>query len=230
MNFSKPTFVEESTIELVQSSMSDDMVAMAAWVSFNKADEARLDDRERVAGLINFLMKNRHMSPFEHGQITVFIKAPIGVVREWHRHRTQSYNEQSGRYTIFEGEFYLPPVDRPMIQEGKTGAYKFVKAEEWKAKIVRGIITQATSASWRAYEFLIGFGIAKEVARWVLPVNLMTKYYATMNPRNLMQFLDLRTDPQALEEIRLLAGQLEEIFAKEMPLTYAAWKSTKETA
>lgn len=221
-------FVENSEVRLIKVSGSDDDVAMAAWVSFSGDDEERLKDRTRVKKLIAFLKREEHNSPFEHVVFTFRITAPIFVIREVFRHRSSAYNEQSGRYTVFEPVFYLPGEDRPMIQQGKAGAYSFTKAEEWKAKITRGVITNVTSVAWRGYKYLIDeVGIAKEVARMLLPVNLMSTYYVTISARNLMHFLDLRTSEQALYEIREVADKMEEIFAKELPMTYEAYESKK---
>lgn len=219
-------FVEESDVRLIKVSGSDDDIAMAAWVSFSGDDEERLKDRKRVKGLINFLKREEHNSPFEHVTFTFRCTAPIFEIREHFRHRSAAYNEQSARYTKFEPAFYLPSLERPMIQGGKAGAYKFTKAEEWKAKIVRGVITTASISAWRSYCYLVDeLGVAKEIARMILPVNIMSNFYVTVSARNLMHFLDLRTSEQALYEIRDVAGKMEEIFAKELPYTYEAWKS-----
>src|SRR5690606_17204941 len=114
-------FVESSTVELIKTNACDEDVAHAAWVS-NFGDEARDRDTSRIAGLINFLYRERHMSPFEHGSFTFFVDTPIFVAREFMRHRTASYNETSGRYKELEPRFYMAPDDRPLVQEGKVGA------------------------------------------------------------------------------------------------------------
>jgi thymidylate synthase (FAD) len=221
-------YVPNSTVKLIKVSGSDDDVAMAAWVSFSGDDEERLQDRNRVKKLIAFLKREEHNSPFEHVVFTFRITAPIFVIREVFRHRSSAYNEQSGRYTEFEPVFYLPSEERPMIQEGKAGAYRFNKAEEWKAKLVRGVIVSVSNAAWAGYKYMIDeLGVAKEVARMILPVNLMSTYYVTISARNLMHFLDLRTSEQALFEIREVADKMEEIFAKELPFTYDAYQSKK---
>lgn len=217
-------YVAGSTVELVQHNASDDMVCMAAWVSFDKDKEDRLKDEKAKAGLIKFLYNNKHMSPFEHGQFTFKVTTPLFVRSEHHRHRTQSYNEVSGRYTKYDLRFYLPPRDRPMVQEGKPGQYRFVEGtdDQW-AKYDRRL-QDFVREGCRLYNDTLDDGIAKELARVFLPVNLLTSYYATVNPRNLMAFLDLRTDPTALHEIRDVADQMEVIFKEAMPLTYKAWK------
>ena len=216
-------WVERPTAQLVKTNATDDDVALAAWVSFAQNDTDRLSDRNRVEKLIKFLYNNKHMSPFEHGSWTFMIDCPIFVAREFHRHRTMSYNEVSGRYTEFTPRFYRPGADRPLVQQGKPGAYYFVPGEVNQLYETNLAISHITNRAWEEYQGLIGEGVAKEVARMVLPNNLMTQFYATVNTRNLMHFLDLRTDETALHEIRLVANDMEKIFAEGMPLTYKAY-------
>ena len=216
-------FVTKASATLVQSNATDDMVAMAAWVSFDRDSEERLNDKDRMKGLINFLMREKHMSPFEHGSFTFKIDCPIFVAREFHRHRTMAYNEVSGRYTEMKPRFYVPGNARPVVQQGKAGKYTFVQDAELLDQVQDEIETSIYK-SWEHYEDLIAGGVAKEVARMVLPLNLMTQFYATVNPRNLMHFLGLRTSPQALYEIRQVAEDMEKALAEQMPMTYDAWK------
>lgn len=209
-------------VDLVQSNASDEMVARSAWVS-NIGEASKTKDASEIQGLINFLWRNQHHSPFEHGQYTFFIKCPIFVAREFHRHRTFSFNEVSGRYSEMKPHFYVPPVDRPIVQKGKIGNYEFVPESNLAFMASRAGMEVCQNA-WNQYTFQKEIGVANEVARMVLPVSLYTSYYATVNPRNLCHFLDLRTDLQAMKEIRDVAGQMEEIFKTQQPLTYNAWK------
>lgn len=245
-------FVSGSKVELVKSNASDVDVAMAAWVSnfgdelpdgisknvirrwktnglkntkyWFEGEEMLATTVKRVEGLINFLYRERHMSPFEHGSMTFMIDTSIFVAREFMRHRTWSYNETSGRYKELSPRFYLVNSERPLAQKGKVGAYRFDAGtpEQYGTTFAQTQI--AYSHAWRSYQEMLNAGIAKEVARNVLPVGTMTQFYATANPRNIMQFLLLRNDPNALHEIRQVAIAIEEAFAKEMPLTYAAFK------
>lgn len=238
-------FVERSTVKLVESNAQDLMVAKAAWVS-NFGEDGNLslpkdlktiawrqryglesweeEDIKRIKGLINFLYRNRHMSPFEHGSFTFAIDTPIFVAREFMRHRTFSYNETSGRYKELEPRFYLLNDDRPVVQKGKVGAYSFDTGSDEQYGIAYAATTLAYGSSWAAYQKMLSLGIAREVARNVLPVGTMTQFYATCNPRNLMQFLALRDDEHALYEIRDVARQMKEIFAAKMPFTYQAFE------
>lgn len=217
--------VSHSTVTLVKHNASDEDVARAAWVS-NYADDARTKEAGKIEGLINFLYRNKHMSPFEHGSFTFFVDTPIFVAREFMRHRTFSYNETSGRYKELEPRFYQAPLDRPLIQTGKVGAYTFEPGDIEQYQFLEIQTRYGYEAAWEAYQLMLAKGIAREVARNVLPVGIMTQFYATANPRNIMQFLTLRNDSHALKEIRDVAVKIEEAFAQAMPLTYNAY--TKE--
>lgn len=217
-------FTDHSTVELINFTGSDEMVARAAWVS-NIGDESRTkEELEGIPKLIDFLYKNSHMSPFEHGQYTFYIRTPIFVAREFHRHRTQSYNEVSGRYSEMKPRFYIPRLDRPMRQTGKVGAYTFEADEILAVKVIDELM-KGSEEQWDRYMRLKNMGVANEVARCALTINLITEFYATVNPRNLMQFLTLRDAPQALFEIREVAQMMDEIFAQTMPMTHSAFST-----
>lgn len=213
-----------SDVSLEEFMGGDDRVCMSAWVSFGSDDRERLNDRKKVGGLINFLYRNRHMTPFESSIFTFRIKTPLFVAREYHRHRSQSINEWSGRYSEMLPEFYIPSKDRPLIQEGKPGDYYFTPGTDEQYGLVVSSQTESFQKSWDSYEELLAAGVAKEVARNVLPLSTYTYYYSTMNARNLMHFLGLRNDPHALKEIRDVAIDIEAAFAEAMPLTYDAYK------
>jgi thymidylate synthase (FAD) len=218
------------TVELVQKMGDDETLCKAARVS--TLGTASLETTES-SGLLNFLMKGRHGSPFEHGSMTFLIEAPIFVFREFHRHRVGwSYNETSGRYRQLEPVFYVPPTNRPLKQVGKAGEYSFEPGTSEQ----RGLIAKAAGVcygtAWSAYKSMLAEGVAKEVARMVLPVGIYSSMYATCNPRSLMHFLSLRTtepSPSATfpshpqYEIELVARQMEFIFADLFPLTTVAW-------
>lgn len=215
-------FVNESRVELIKHNASDLDVARAAWVS-NYGEDAREKDGARVKGLINYLYREKHMSPFEHGSFTFFVETPIFVAREFMRHRTASYNEVSGRYMELQPRFYVPSTERPKVQEGKVGNYYFTEGSYLQNMVVNGATRQAYTRAWDAYQQMLEIGVAKEVARNVLPVGIMTQFYVTMNPRNVMQFLNLRTAPNALFEIREVANKIEALFAEAMPYTFEAY-------
>lgn len=222
-------FVDHSTVELIKHNASDEDVAYAAWVS-NFGDEARERDTDRIEGLINFLYREKHMSPFEHGSFTFFVDTPIFVAREFMRHRTWSYNETSGRYKEMSPRFYLAPSNRPLVQKGKVGAYTFEAGTDEQYAAMVDAQAYSYGVAWHNYQSQLEAGIAKEVARNVLPVATMTQFYATANPRNVMQFLTLRNDKHALKEIRDVAVKIEVAFGKAMPLTYAAFAAERAKA
>jgi thymidylate synthase (FAD) len=219
-------FINNTTATLVNYSASDEMVAMAAWVSNDADSEEKLNDEGRVEKLINFLYSNRHMSPFEHGVFTWKIDCPLFVRSEFHRHRTWSYNEVSGRYTEMKPRIFRG--DRARVQKGKMGNYYFVDGGDDLTAQYHQSKLRVAELVWEEYLYRLELGLSKEQAREDLPLSLMTQFYATANPRNVMQFLALRTDSHALKEIRELANQMEEQFATVMPLTHKAYAKARE--
>lgn len=222
-------FTNKSTATLYKTNASDLDVARAAWVSQDAEAHRKEKEPGRVEGLINYLWKNNHTSPFEHGQFTFIIECPLFVAREFHRHRTWSYNEISGRYTVLPYKFYVPDVaTRPLVQEGKVGAYIFKEGSYQQKGLVVDAYKRMANRANAEYESLLNAGVAKEVARGVLTVSQMTTFWATTNPRNLMHFLSLRNSPDALYEIRQLAGEMEDAFAQTMPLVHKAFRSNSD--
>jgi thymidylate synthase (FAD) len=213
-------------VHLEKHNVSDIDVARAAWVS-NYGEDAREKESSRVEGLINFLYREKHMSPFEHGGFTFFVDCPIFVAREFMRHRTWSYNEVSGRYTTLKPKFYLPAPERPLVQQGKIGNYYFTPGtdEQYVQMTVRK--KQTIELAWKNYQEQLDLGIAREVSRDELPVGIYTQFYATANLRNVMQFLSLRSASNALYEIRDVAEQIEEYFEDSAPLVYKAFAEAR---
>lgn len=205
---------------------SDLAVVNGARVSFNQASQ---EMTERDAGLIRFLMRERHGSPFEHGYFRFVVKAPLFVVREHHRHRAgHSYNEWSGRYSKMEPEFYVP--DNVRTQVGKPGAYSFEPVDDEVRENARKEIEDNALRAFQAYERMLEQGVAKEVARAVLPLSTYTKYYWSCNPRSLMHFCSLRNHEAAQFEIRQYAAAAESFLEREMPLTHAAFVASGRVA
>ncbi|MEU5047858.1 FAD-dependent thymidylate synthase [Streptomyces griseorubiginosus] len=228
------------SVELVKSSASDSDVLFAARVS--TLGEQSLDelqkDPERSKGLINYLMRDRHGSPFEHNSMTFFISAPIFVFREFMRHRVGwSYNEESGRYRELDPVFYVPGADRKLVQEGRPGKYVFVEGSPQQHELVRSVLDDSYQQAYTAYQKLLAEGVAREVARSVLPVGLFSSMYATCNARSLMHFLGLRTQHEQAKvpsfpqrEIEMVGEKMEAEWAKLMPLTYAAFNANGRVA
>jgi thymidylate synthase (FAD) len=226
-------FRSDMTVELVKHAASDADVIWAARVS-TKGEQSLgdvNDDPERSAGLINYLMRDRHGTPFEHSSMTFYVSAPIFVFREFMRHRTFSYNEESGRYRQLQPVFYVPGPDRKLVQTGKPGAYTFSSGSPDQHVLVTETVRAACEQSYAAYLEMLAAGVAREVARTVLPVGLYSSMYATCNARALMNFLSLRVQDQTAtfpsfpqREIEMVAEQMEALWASLMPLTHAAFE------
>jgi thymidylate synthase (FAD) len=168
------------------------------------------NDPERSRGLINYLMRDRHGSPFEHSSMTFLITAPIFVFREFHRHRAGwSYNEESGRYRELDPVFYIPGADRKLVQQGRPGQYEFVHGTAEQHRLVDDAVRAACHHSYALYQDMLSNGIAREVARAVLPVGLYSSMYATCNARSLMHFLSLRGPTTRLRCPRSRNGRLK---------------------
>ncbi|MFI2352373.1 FAD-dependent thymidylate synthase [Streptomyces sp. NPDC019443] len=235
-----PSFRSDVTVELVKHTASDSDVLWAARVS--TAGEQSLEelhkDPERSKGLINYLMRDRHGSPFEHNSMTFFISAPIFVFREFMRHRVGwSYNEESGRYRELQPVFYVPGQDRKLVQEGRPGKYVFIDGSPEQHKVVSEAMIDSYRRSYETYQEMLAEGIAREVARAVLPVGLFSSMYATCNARSLMHFLGLRTQHELAKvesfpqrEIEMVGEKMEQHWAKLMPLTYAAFNANGRVA
>ena len=232
-------FRSDVTVELVKSSASDADVIWAARVS--TAGEQSMDeigqDPAKSAGLINYLARERHGSPFEHTSMTFFVSAPIFVFREFMRHRIASYNEESGRYRELNPVFYVPDENRKLIQIGKTGAYTFVDGTPEQFNVSVEAMKKAYIVAYEQYKIMLDQGIAREVARVVLPVGLYSSMYVTMNARALMNFLSLRTSREGSHfpsypqrEMEMVAEKMEAEFARLMPLTYGAFEKSGRIA
>ncbi len=232
-------FREDMSVELVKSSASDADVIWAARVSTagDKSLEDVGSDPSKSEGLINYLARERHGSPFEHTSMTFFVSAPIFVFREFMRHRIASYNEESGRYRELKPVFYIPSKERKLVQIGKAGAYTFVDGTPEQYEITVKSIKETCILAYGNYQKMLDAGVAREVARAVLPVTLYSSMYVTMNARALMNFLSLRTSrdgshfpsyPQ--REIEMVAEKMEAEFAKLMPITYGAFQKSGRIA
>jgi thymidylate synthase (FAD) len=221
-------FTDRLTVREVKSDFSDGMVCQAAWTS-TKGEDTTDDVRE---GLINRLMKDRHGSPFEHMSATFLVTAPLFVWREHHRHRIASYNEESGRYKKLDPVFYLPGPERPLRQvEGtKQMDYQVESGTDEQYEQLRNSFTSVCAYAYSQYEKMLEMGIVREVARQILPLNIMSTCVVTMNARALMNFLSLRIrDNEAMfpskpmVEIEMIAQGYELMFAQYAPETYKAF-------
>ena len=163
------------------------------------------------------------MTPFEHNSFRFHIRTPIFVAREWFRHRIGSFNEESGRYHQLEGDFYMPSPTAVRTQVGKPGSYTFEPVEEQIADETIATFSRVYAQLYDEYRTLIDKGVAKELARSLLPFGIYTQFYWTLNARSLMNFLSLRNSEQAQYEIRTYAKAVERLFAGRMPITYESF-------
>jgi thymidylate synthase (FAD) len=235
-------FRTDVTVELVRSSASDSDVLFAARVSTQGEQtlESATSGAEATArdrGLINYLMRDRHGSPFEHNSMTFYVNAPIFVFREFMRHRIASYNEESGRYRELRPVFYVPARERNLVQVGKPGAYEFLPGSDEQHALVDVAARDAAAFAYDAYQRMLEAGVAREVARIVLPLNIFSSMYVTLNARSLMNFLSLRTRVEGTHfpsfpqrEIEMCAEKMEAFWADLMPLTRAAFNANGRVA
>lgn len=213
--------LDHGFVRLVDHMGGDISVARAARVSYDAAWRAG-EDEGSDAKLIHYLWRNHHTTPFEAVTLTFEIKAPIFVLRQWHRHRTWSYNELSARYRPLPEEFYVP--DPAMVGEqasaNKQGRQPSAidRAEEVAS------MKEACAACFRAYGHLLAAGWPRELARAVLPVATYSHMFATVNLLNLLRFLTLRCDGHAQYEIRVYADAMRELARAVAPVCIAAWE------
>ena len=232
---SEITFRSDVTVELVRSSARDSDVLFAARVSTQgeqtlEAAASGSEATERDKGLINYLMRDRHGSPFEHNSMTFYVQAPIFVFREFMRHRIASYNEESGRYKELSPVFYVPAPERNLVQVGKTGHYEFIPGSAEQVALVEQETRTVSQQAYESYKRMLEAGVAREVARIVLPMNIYSSMYVTMNSRALMNFLSLRTKREGTHfpsfpqrEIEMCAEKMEDFWKELMPYTYDAF-------
>lgn len=222
------TLRSDLKVSFIQQVGSDDMIAAAARVSTTGQTGMA---QQGIDGLIGYLLKHRHGSPFECGSMTVAIEAPIFVAREAMRHRIGwGYSETSARYMELQPQFYVPTQERPLSPSGTSARPTFTRlGNEPYAEGVRAL-TKAYQQSYDDYEYLLSLGWAREMARSVLGTGIYTTWYATANPRSIMHFLGLRTSSENATfpsypqyEIEQVAQQVEKLFATHWPISHARW-------
>ncbi len=169
-------------------------------------------------------------TPFEHNSFRFHVRAPIFVAREWFRHRVGSFNEFSMRYARATDDFYLPDAEDVRTQVGKPGAYSFEPVPPELAEQTREELQAVYEQAYATYERLVEAGVARELARCVIPVGAYTEFYWTVNARALMNFVALRAHENAQREIRRYAEAVEALFAERMPVTHAAFVANDRTA
>lgn len=231
-------FTDRCTVTVVRQLGGDQDIADDARVSTGVINSwspgqtvaDQINEQRKNAGLIRALMRERHGTPFEAPQLHVEIEAPIFVARESHRHRMISLSEVSGRYVELAPIFWVPPADRPLVQVGKAMAYQLEPGNFEQIDKARRNIESISECAWHDYQEMLGAGVAREVARVVLPVNIMTRWRARANLRAWLTYLSLRTrddratyESKPMLEIQEVALQIEEIIAQQCPAAYAAF-------
>lgn len=213
--------LDHGFVRLVDSMGSDLSVVRAARVSYDAAWRAG-EDHGSDARLINYLWRNHHTSPFEAVTFTFEVKAPIFVFRQWHRHRTWSFNELSARYRELPEEYYVPAPDMIGMQSKDNKQVRDLGQENAQASVT---IKEACAASFRVYHDLIKDGVPRELARSVLPVATYSHMFATVDLLNLMKFLTLRCHSHAQHEIRVYSEAMRELARPIAPVAIGAWET-----
>ncbi|MFH1725235.1 MAG: FAD-dependent thymidylate synthase [Elusimicrobiota bacterium] len=208
--------LDKGFVRLVGSMGGDAGVVEAARVCYGGASKGEERDRK----LIGYLLEHRHLTPFEHAVLKFHVKCPIFVARQWFRHRFAAYNEISYRYTKTSDEFYVPEAWRAQDKKNKQGS---VESPSLDQRRIHEAFSRSVDLARRTYQEMIEAGVAREMARMVLPVNVYTEFYWTVNLRSLMNFLSLRADAHAQAEIRRYAEALARMFSETCPWSYAAF-------
>lgn len=216
--------LDHGFVRLVDSMGSDLSVVRAARVSYDAGWRAG-EDEGGDARLIKYLWRNHHTTPFEAVTFTFEIHAPIFVFRQWHRHRTWSYNELSARYRPLPEVFYLPDPAQIGIQattnkQGRQEGGDLLARQEEVADLKK-----ACASAFRTYNILLAAGWPRELARSVLPVNTYSHMFATVDLLNLMKFLTLRCNAHAQYEIRVYADAMRNLARTVAPVCIGAWEA-----
>lgn len=213
--------LDKGFVRLVDYMGSDARIVQSARVSYGAGTKTVREDR----GLINYLIRNWHTSPFEQVQLTFHCKMPIFVARQWVRHRTAKLNEISGRYSIMRDEFYLPDPDQIRYQSksNKQGRSEDCLSPEESAEVLR-LFEEEQRSIYGNYNQLLEKNVARELARMNLPLSMYTEWYWSIDLHNLFHFLQLRLDPHAQYEIRAFAEKMADCARAVAPLAYEAFE------
>lgn len=214
--------LDHGHVRLVESMGSDLSIVRNARVSYD-AEWRSGEDEGKDAKLINYLLKNRHTSPFESCAFTFDVKAPIFVFRQWHRHRTWSFNEISARYSELPEEFYVPALEQITTQHTSNKQMRTDEVNE-NADEIQLAIERTSEEAFRTYRKLIAQGCPRELARSVLPVGTYSHMFATVDLLNLFKFIQLRVHPHAQYEIRVYAEAMLKLVESIVPVSVAAFQ------
>ncbi|MEM8870706.1 MAG: FAD-dependent thymidylate synthase [Pseudomonadota bacterium] len=222
--YTRHDLLDHGFVRVVDYMGDDAAIVQAARVSYGAGTKHVSND----AGLINYLMRHWHSTPFEMCEIKLHVKLPVFVARQWIRHRTANVNEYSARYSILDREFYIPAPDHLAAQStvNNQGRGETLQGEE--AARVLDMLRRDADRAYDHYEAMLSqdgqAGLARELARMNLPANVYTQWYWKVDLHNLFHFLRLRADPHAQYEIRVYAEEICRIIADWVPLAYAAFE------
>jgi len=211
--------LDHGFVELIDILGTDQAIVDAARTSYDKGT-TKVSSTEQ---LLRYLMRHKHMGPFEFGECVFRIRCPLFVARQWFRHRTASYNETSLRYSEAIDEYYVPPADWITSQDSRNRQAR-TSEQVIDSDMIRRQFDETAHLLLEKYKDIISHGVAREIARITLPLSLYTTFCFKIDLRNLMNFLSLRTDPHAQFEIRLYAESIEKMVEKYFPLTIRAWR------
>lgn len=222
MNQPRIDVLDHGFVRLIESMGSDLSIVRNARVSYD-AEWRTGEDEGKDAKLLNYLIKNKHTSPFESCCFTFEVKAPIFVFRQWHRHRTWSFNEISARYAELPEEFYVPALEQITQQSASNKQMRTDEVNE-NAALIQANIRVTSKDSFETYQNMIQLGCPRELARSVLPVGTYSHMFATVDLHNLMHFLKLRLHSHSQYEIRVYAEAMLKLIEPIVPHSVAAFK------
>ena len=211
--------LDKGFVRLVDSMGGDNAIVQAARVSYGKGTSKVSQDR----GLIRYLMRHRHTTPFEMVEFKFHCKMPIFVARQWVRHRTANINEYSLRYSEARDEFYYPSLENIQLQSSLNKQGRMGKVPEKVKKKVQDYFKEISTLSFNMYSELNKDGVARELARALLPVNLYTEWYWKNDLHNLLHFVGLRSDSHAQYEIRVFSDAMAYYVKENCPLAWEAY-------
>lgn len=216
------TVLDHGYVRLVDHMGDDLSIVRAARVSY-AADWRTGEDEGKDAKLINYLLANRHTSPFESVTFTFEVQAPLFVFRQWHRHRTWSFNEVSARYSELPELFYVPELVDINPQHAGNKQMREAGEQVQNAAIIQAFMRKSNMDAFTLYRALMEQGVARELARTVLPLSTYSRMFATVDLHNLLHFLRLRLHEHAQMEIAVYAKAMLELVKPVVPVTVAAW-------
>lgn len=221
--------LDHGFIRVIDYMGNDDAIVQAARVSYGSGTKSLNDDE----GLIRYLMRHWHSTPFEMCEIKLHVKLPVFVARQWIRHRTANVNEYSARYSILDREFYIPEASQIAKQSKTNKQGREEDVDDMSADEVREILRHDANRAYDSYETMLdeeGYGVARELARMNLPANIYTQWYWKTDLHNLFHFLRLRADSHAQWEIRQYADTLCDLTQRWVPFAYRAFCDYRKNA